>query len=486
MAAVEPAQLERTKLFIGGQWVDPADGSVVTVIEAATEETLGTVASAGASDVDTAASAAAAALAGQWGRMTPGERAEIMDRLAGCLSERGEEIARLVSRENGMPISLSRSSNGFAPAAIVRYYASIAREWEVEELRHGARGQTTVRREPVGIVAAITPWNYPQALAAMKFAPALAAGCTVILKPAPETTLDALSLGDAALEAGVPDGVLNIVPGDADVGRYLVSHSRVDKVAFTGSTAAGRVIAEVCGRLLRPATLELGGKSAAIVLEDADLDMFATALPGVSFANNGQTCHASTRILAPRSRYEEVVDAVTARASQLVIGDPLDKATEIGPLVSDQQRLRVLRYIESARSSCAGRITTGGGRPTELSRGWYVQPTVFADVDNSAEIAQEEVFGPVVVVIPYRDTDEAVKMANDSSYGLAGTVWTQNRERGMEIARQIRSGSFGINHYSLHLEAPFGGVKGSGLGRELGPEGVMPYVELKSIYEAKQ
>ncbi|WP_420750318.1 aldehyde dehydrogenase [Rhodococcus sp. O3] len=474
--------LNRNELFIGGRWVAPKSGATTDVIEAATEKVLGTSALASEPDIDAAVASARAALTGPWSTLTNSERADLLDRFAAALKSRGRDTSQLVSRENGMPIALSGAVNGFGPAAMISYYAGLIRDADSEDVRPSAfGGRTVVRREPVGVVAAITPWNYPQPLAAMKLAPALAAGCTVVLKPAPETALDAFAFADAAVEAGLPEGVLNVVPAGREAGAYLVSHPGVDKVAFTGSTAAGRAIGEVCGRLLRPVTLELGGKSAAIVTEQADLDVLAQNLLEVSLVNNGQTCHASTRILAPRSRYAEVVEAVTETVRALTVGDPLDKATNIGPLVSAAQRERVLGYIEAGRAD-GYRITTGGGRPASQSVGWFVEPTVFTDVDNSARIAQEEIFGPVLTITPYGDEDEAVSIANDSEYGLGGTVWTTDEQHGLDLAARIHSGTVGVNYYALDLAAPFGGVKSSGLGRELGPEGLAPYFNAKSVY----
>ncbi|MFW0785228.1 aldehyde dehydrogenase [Gordonia sp. CPCC 206044] len=473
--------LDRRTLFIGGEWTTPTSDSTYDVIEAATEKVLGTTALAQNADIDAAVSSARRALT-HWRALSADERADHLDRFAAALKSRGKQTATLASRENGMPIALSIGVNGYAPALMVRYYADLVRKQDSDDVRPTALGgRTVVRREPVGVVAAITPWNYPQSLAAMKIAPALAAGCTVVLKPAPETALDAFVFADAAAEAGLPAGVLNVVPADREVSAHLVSHPGVDKVAFTGSTAAGRAIGETCGRLLRPVTLELGGKSAAIIADDADLDVFAANLLEVSLVNNGQTCHASTRILAPRSRYGEVVDRVTETVRALRIGDPLDKATDIGPLVSAAQRDRVLGYIESGRAD-GYRITAGGHVPADQSTGWYVTPTVFDGVDNSARIAQEEIFGPVLTVTPYRDEDEAVAIANDSDYGLGGTVWTSDEERGLAIADRVHSGTIGVNHYLLDLAAPFGGVKASGVGRELGPEGLSPYYAAKSVY----
>jgi aldehyde dehydrogenase (NAD+) len=371
--------------------------------------------------------------------------------------------------------------NDTFPAALLGYYAKLITETPIEEIRPSMIGHTIVRREPVGVVAAIVPWNYPQALAAFKLAPALAAGCTVVLKAAPETALDALVFAEAAQESGMPPGVLNVVPGGVETGKHLVSHPGVDKVSFTGSTVAGRIIGEVCGRLLRPVTLELGGKSAAIILDDADLDATMRGLRSVSFVNNGQTCYLGSRILAPRSRYAEVVEALADLVNGFNVGDPLDKATDIGPVVSARQRDRVLDYIEAGKSSGA-KLVVGGGVPKDQPRGWFVSPTVFADVDNSDRIAQEEIFGPVLAVIPYDGDEHAIALANDSEFGLAGTVWSTDTERATEVAREVRTGTIGVNDYQLDMGAPFGGVKASGIGRELGPEGLDEFFALKSIY----
>lgn len=479
---MDRTSLERNQLFIDGCWVSPVHGAPIDAIEAATEKVLGTITLGGAADIDAAVGAARAALRGPWGDLTNAERADVLDRFAGALKSRAKATAALVSRENGMPISLSIGANGYSPAAMLGYYAGLIRDTSGDETRNGLfGGRTVVRSEPVGVVAAITPWNYPQPLAMMKIAPALAAGCTVVLKPAPETALDAYVFADAALEAGLPPGVLNIVPAGRADGAHLVSHPGVDKVAFTGSTAAGRAIGETCGRLLRPVTLELGGKSAAIVAEDADLAEFAAGLAEVSLVNNGQTCHASTRILAPRSRYAEVVEAVTETVARLRIGDPLDRSTDIGPLVSATQRERVLGYVAAGRAA-GYQTTVGGGVPVDQPLGWFVEPTVFVDVDNSAVIAQEEIFGPVLTITPYETEDDAVSIANDSEYGLGGTIWTTDEARGLELAARIETGTVGVNHYALELVAPFGGVKSSGLGRELGPEGLAPYLRSKSVY----
>ena len=466
------------RLYIDGGFRDA--GQSEPVHEAATGELLGAGASATASDVDAAVAAARAALP-QWRAASPDHRAEVLRGFAAALRKRAASTSELVSRENGMPISLSAGANGLFPAALLGYYATLITQRVVEEIRPSATGHTIVRREPVGVVAAIVPWNYPQALAAFKLAPALAAGCTVVLKASPETALDAMVFAEAAQEADLPPGVLNIVPGGAQAGAHLVSHPGVDKVSFTGSTAVGRIIGETCGRLLRPVTLELGGKSAAIILDDADLETTMKGLKSVSFINNGQTCFLGSRVLAPRSRYAEVVEALTDLVNGFYVGDPLDEATDIGPVVTSRQRDRVLGYIESARSDGA-RLVVGGGVPRNRPRGWFVSPTVFADVDNSSRIAQEEIFGPVLAVIPYDGDQQAIALANDSEFGLAGTVWSADTERATEVAREITAGTVGVNDYQLDINAPFGGVKASGIGRELGPEGLEEFFALKSIY----
>ena len=450
------------------------------VLEAATGEPIGDGASGTGAEVDAAVAAARAALP-QWRSASPDHRAGVLLAFAAALHARADTTDKLVTRENGMPMSLSRGANGLFPAALLGYYAKLITETPIEQIRPSAIGHTIVRREPVGVVAAIVPWNYPQALAAFKLAPALAAGCTVVLKAAPETALDALVFAEAAQECGMPPGVLNVVPGGVETGKHLVSHPGVDKVSFTGSTAAGRIIGEVCGRLLRPVTLELGGKSAAIILDDADLDATMRGLRSVSFVNNGQTCYLGSRILAPRSRYAEVVDALADLVNGFSVGDPLDRATDIGPVVSARQRDRVLDYIEAGKSSGA-KLVVGGGVPKDQPRGWFVSPTVFANVDNSDRIAQEEIFGPVLAVIPYDSDEHAIALANDSEFGLAGTVWSTDTDRATEVAREIHTGTVGINDYQLDMGAPFGGVKASGIGRELGPEGLDEFFCLKSIY----
>ncbi len=478
--------IEYDKLYIGGEWTRPATSNTIPVHSAATEQQVGVVPEGGEADVDAAVAAARKAFDDPqgWSRWEPARRAEVLERFAVALEKRAEETQRRVSMQNGMPIWLAQQFEGPFPPLLLRYYGGLVSQTPQEEVRPGMLGGTSVViREPVGVVAAIVPWNVPQAITFLKLAPALAAGCTVVLKPAPETVLDAMLMSEAADEAGLPAGVLSVVPGGRELGAYLVSHPQVDKVSFTGSTAAGRAIAETCGRLLRPVTLELGGKSAAIVLDDADLRTSIESFFAATLLNNGQICWLGTRVLAPRSRYAEVVDTVTGLAGSLRLGDPMDPATQVGPLVSSRQRDRVESYIAKGLNDGA-RLTTGGGRPKDLDHGWYVEPTVFAEVDNEHAIAQEEIFGPVLSVIPYSSDEEAVAIANASDYGLGGTVWTTDPERGEAVARKVSSGTIGINAYVNDPTAPFGGIKASGMGRELGPEGMHGYQVLKTVYLA--
>jgi aldehyde dehydrogenase (NAD+) len=477
--AVSSAEtVDGAKVFIDGCFRTAAKAE--RVFEAATGEPLGDGSDATPLEIDAAVDAARRAL-GTW-RSTPvTDRAAVLVRFAEALESQSARVADLCTRENGMPITMSSYANGIRPAEVLRYYANLITDMDAEEIRPAEIGSTSVSREPVGVIGAITPWNFPQALAAIKIAPALAAGCTVVLKAASETALDVVVLAAAARVSGLPPGVLNVLAGGATAGAYLVAHPGVDKVAFTGSTVAGRSIGEICGRLVRPALLELGGKSAAIIVEDVDLDSAIEGLKALCFVNNGQACYVNSRILAPRSRYDEIVDAVAALARGLVVGDPLSASTEIGPLVSARQRDRVLNYIDLGNSEGA-KIVAGGGVPTDHPSGWFVSPTVFADVDNSWRIAQEEIFGPVVTITPYETESHAVAIANDSIYGLGGSVWSSDIDRAMGIARAVHTGSIGINGYTMDIGAPYGGVKASGIGRELGPEGLASYQNLKSIY----
>jgi acyl-CoA reductase-like NAD-dependent aldehyde dehydrogenase len=474
--------IDYPQLYIGGTWIAPVGHDTIGVHSPATEQRIGSVPRGNEADIDAAVAAARAAFDAPdgWATWEPKERADVLQRFAAELETRAGETARRVSMQNGMPIWLAQQFEAVFPALLIRYYSDLMTNAPEEESRPGMFGGISlVAKQPVGVVGAIVPWNVPQSISFLKIAPALAAGCTFVLKPAEETVLDAFLMAEAAAAAGIPDGVVNVVPGGREVGAYLVEHPGVDKVSFTGSTAAGRWIAERCGQLLRPVTLELGGKSAAIILDDADLASSLEPFFGCTLLNNGQICWLNTRVLAPRSRYSEIVDTITDFARSLKIGDPLDPETKIGPLVSQRQRERVEGYIEKGKSE-GGRMTTGGSRP--FDQGWFLEPTIFADVDNDATVSREEIFGPVLSVIPYTDERDAVVIANDSIYGLGGSVWSSDPERATNVARRVRSGTVGVNHYINDPVAPFGGIKQSGMGRELGPEGLHAFQVAKTIY----
>lgn len=483
--ATQPATtVDYETLFIGGEWVEPSTKQRIAPVSPSTGQVVGSVPEASTADADRAVAAARAAFDDPegWAHWAPQARQEALERLAVALESRAGEMARRVSTQNGMPISISTALEAGFPPMLLRYYGDMVASTPSEEVRPGLLGgRTLVVHAPVGVVAAIVPWNFPQAIAMLKLAPLLAAGCTVVLKPSPETVLDSFLFAEAVADAGIPGGVVNVVPGGRELGAHLVAHPGVDKVSFTGSTAAGRNIGEVCGRLLRPCTLELGGKSAAIVLDDADLAGNIESLFVATLMNNGQTCWLNSRVLAPRRQYDEVLEVLSGLAGGVTIGDALDPATQIGPMTSERQRDRVEHYIAAGRAE-GGRVVVGGGRPDGLDDGFFVQPTVFADLDNSSTIAREEIFGPVLTVIPYGDVDEAIAIANDSDYGLGGTVWTRDPERGEAVARRVRTGTIGVNNYANDPTAPFGGVKASGLGRELGPEGIAAYRSVQSIY----
>lgn len=469
------------KLFIGGHWTAPSTEETLDVFSPATEERVGRTPVAAPADIDAAAQAARTAFdSGPWARSSPAERAQVLANFAKLIEEKSAELTEVISGEMGAPHTMVGMIQQTPALAALNYYVSLAETFPWNETRHGAFGQSNITREPVGVVAAVIAWNVPLFLAINKLAPALLAGCSVLLKPAPETPLSANLLADLLVEAGLPEGVLSVLPGGAETGKYLTAHPLVDKVTFTGSTDVGRSIGATAAQQLKRCSLELGGKSAAILLEDVDI---ASAIPMLLLSglmNSGQACVAQTRILAPRSRYDEIVDAMVAGAGWMKMGDPTDPATQLGPLISEKQRDRVEAYITKGKEEGA-RLVLGGGRPEGLDKGWYVEPTIFADVDNSMTIAQEEIFGPVLAVIPYDSEDEAIKIANDSTYGLAGSVWTTDVEHGVEVSAQIRTGTSAINWYAFDPSAPFGGYKNSGIGRESGPEGLEAYCELKSV-----
>jgi len=469
------------RLFIGGDWVAPSSSATIDVVSPHTEEIIARVPEAKEADVDCAVMAARAAFdTGPWPRMAPGERADVLASLMAHLGGRSQELATTITREMGSPISFSIMGQVMASLGVLEFYVRLAREYPFEEQRAGMLGPVLVRREPVGVAGCIVPWNVPLFVTVLKVAPALVAGATVVLKPAPETPLDAIIFAEALQAAGLPKGVVNIVPAGREVGEHLVRHPNVEKIAFTGSTAAGRRIASICGEQLKRVTLELGGKSAAIILDDADLSVTLPGLLPNVFMNNGQACVAQTRILASRRRYREVVDALVEMVKAMPVGDPMDSGTMCGPLVAERQRQRVEGYLKIGKDEGAT-VACGGGRPKGLTKGWYVEPTVFTNVDNAMRIAREEIFGPVVAVIPYDDVDDAVRIANDSDYGLSGSVWGADPEQGLAVARRVRTGTYSVNGFGLDFGSPFGGFKQSGVGRELGPEGLAAYLELKSI-----
>ncbi|HEV2310931.1 MAG TPA: aldehyde dehydrogenase, partial [Acidimicrobiia bacterium] len=468
------------KLYIGGEWVEPHGTGSIEVISPHSEEVIGRVPDASPADMDRAVTAARQAFDdGPWPRMTPEERAEGIKRLSGALQSRAQDIADTISAQNGSPKSWSLMGQVFSATMVLDTYAGLASGYPWEDQRTGALGSPViVRRAPVGVAAGIIPWNVPLFICALKLGPAMAAGCPIVLKPAPETPLDAYLLAEAVDEADLPPGVVNIVAAGRETGEHLIRHPGVDKVSFTGSTAVGKHIGEVCGGMLKRVTLELGGKSAAIVLDDANLDEAMLGnLVMSGLMNNGQVCGAQSRVLVSTKRYADVVDALGAAVGALKVGDPLDDTVQVGPLVAERQRTRVEGYLEAGKAAGA-RPVVGGGRPESLPTGWYIEPTVFADVRNDMKIAQEEIFGPVLSVIPYEDEKDAVAIANDSDYGLCGSVWTADPEHGAAVAAQVRTGVVAVNSsLILDFNAPFGGFKQSGIGRELGPEGIGPYTE---------
>lgn len=476
------ALVEYEQLYIGGEFTDPAGGGTIEVVSPHTEQVIGRVPHASRTDVDRAVSAARASFgSGVWAGTPLAERIAVVTRIKDAFAVRSEEIARVISAENGTPYTSSVMVQALAAMMAWDAAVTVARDFPFEERRAGVLGPLLVRREPVGVVAAVVPWNVPQFTAAAKLAPALLAGCSVVLKVSPETPLDAYLLADIVSEAGLPPGVLSILPAGREVSEYLVGHPDVDKVAFTGSVAAGRRVMEVAARNLTRVTLELGGKSAAVILPDADLDAAVAGIAPFAWLVNGQACIGQTRILAPRERYDEIAERFAAVASALRVGDPLDPATEIGPLVARRQQQRSLDYIALGQREGA-KILTGGGRPEGMETGWYVEPTLFGEVFNSMRIAREEIFGPVICLLAYEDEAEAVRIANDSEYGLSGSVWTADTERGIDVARRVRTGTYSVNTFSIDMLGPFGGYKNSGIGREFGPEGFGEYLEHKMIH----
>ncbi len=483
MSASQPAVVAKAyafdRFFIDGVWVTPATAESFDIRSPHDATAVGSAPIASAADVDRAVAAARRAFdEGPWPRMTVEERITALRPFVDAYATRTSELAALVTAEMGSPATFSEHAHGLGPLLLMQATLGFAESYSWTE----QRGTSMLVREPAGVVGIITPWNVPQVTMLAKVLPALVAGCTVVVKPAPETPLDAMLLAALLADADLPPGVAAVLPGATAAGRRLVEHPDVDRIAFTGSADVGRAIASTCGQRLARCSLELGGKSAAIVCEDASLGRTVAGLRFSSFLNNGQACVAQSRILAPRNRYDEVVHALAEAADGFVVGDPREHATDIGPLVSARQRDRVRGYIELGISEGATLVAGGPDAVEELADGHYVRPTVFRDVDNSMRIAREEIFGPVIVVIAYDDVDDAVAIANDSPYGLGGSVWTKDRRAGLAIARRVRTGMFGINSFAPEFSVPFGGFKASGIGREYGPEAFDEYVEIKSVY----
>lgn len=471
--------LTRDGFFIDGSLSEPIGRELLVVTSPATEQRIGHVPRATTGDVDRAVAAAKRTwTTGDWAAASFAERADLVAEALRLLADEIEVIGRVVTHEMGIPIVVGARYVAGA-LAYAQSVVDTARHIEHEEPRLG-RAPFLVRREPVGVVGAIAPWNAPFLLALTKITPALVTGCSVVFKPAAETPLDAYYIAEAFAAAGLPGGVLNVVPGGGEIGDHLVRHPDVEKVSFTGSTAIGRQIGALCGEQLKRCQLELGGKSAAVILDDADLDAAVPTIAGSAFRNSGQICVAMTRALAPVSMYDEVVSRFAACAEKLVVGDPFDERTEIGPLVSERQRTRVEGFLETGAAEGAVAVC-GGRRPADLPAGWYIEPTVFRNVEPAMTIAQEEIFGPVLSVIPYDDDVDAIAIANATRYGLNGGVFTTSDDRALDVARRVRTGMFMINGMPVDAGAPVGGMKQSGIGREGGVEGLAAYTELKSV-----
>ena len=470
------------RFFIGGEWVTPSSGAQIDVIDSDTEQVFFRVAEAQAQDMSRAVGAARQAFDhGPWPALSHAERAGYLRAIGAGLRKRGETLSQIWPRESGVLAKIAAGA-GQGAARTFEYYADLAGTFAFEEVTRPTAGGDfgLLVREPVGVVGAIIPWNGPMSLISYKVAPALLAGCTVVLKSSPEAPGEGYLIAEVAEEAGLPPGVLNVVTADREVSELLVRDPRVDKITFTGSTAAGRRIASLCGERIARCTLELGGKSAAVILDDADLETAAATLAGAECFLSGQVCSSLTRVVVTRQRHDALVEALAGTFSRVRVGDPYDAATQMGPLAAERQRSRVEGYI--ARGVADGAtLATGGGRPKDLDRGWYVEPTVFGDVDNSSVIAQEEIFGPVLSVIPAADEQDAVRVANDTIYGLNSSVFTHDVDRARDVARQLRAGTVGHNAFRTDFGMAFGGFKQSGIGREGGTEGLLPFLETKTV-----
>jgi acyl-CoA reductase-like NAD-dependent aldehyde dehydrogenase len=467
----------RDKLYINGQWTAPKGIQSIDVINASTEEVMGRVPEGTKADVDAAVAAARAAFK-SWSTTSAAERAGFLLKIHEGLKARAEEIGKLIAGEVGMPLKLATMIQVGSPTATFGIYAKLLGNFSFEE----KVGNSLVVREPVGVVAAITPWNYPLHQIAAKVAAALAAGCTVVLKPSEVAPLNAFVLAEIIDAAKLPAGVFNLVTGYGPVvGEALAKHPDVDMVSFTGSTRAGKRVSELASATVKRVALELGGKSASVILDDADLAAAVKGTVNACFLNSGQTCSAHTRMLVPASKYEEAAKIAVELAKGFTVGDPFGGAAKLGPLVSNVQRERVRGYIKKGMDEGAQLLIGGPDAPDGLAKGYYVKPTVFGKVDPNATIAQEEIFGPVLSIITYKDEDEAVAIANNTPYGLAGAVWSKDEEHAKKVARRIRAGQVDINGGPFNLQAPFGGFKQSGKGRELGRFGLEEFLEYKSL-----
>lgn len=468
---------EYGKFYINGEWVAPKGQGHFEVINASTEEVMGRIPSGNAEDADAAVAAAKSAFTA-WAATSVEERAAYLLKIQAGLQAKMAEIGDAISGEVGMPIKLSTMIQAGLPIMQVGNYAQLLKDTPLEE----KIGNSVVVKEPVGVVACITPWNYPLNQVVEKVAPALAAGCTVVLKPSEVAPLSAFMLAEVIHEVGLPAGVFNLVSGlGTTVGEALVKSKDVDMVSFTGSTGAGKRISELAADTVKRVALELGGKSANVILDDADFEKAVKGGVNHAYQNSGQTCNAQTRMLVPESRYEEAVGIAKAVAEKLTLGNAQKGEGRLGPLASDIQRKRVRSYIEKGVAEGARLVTGGADAPEGLDKGFFVKPTIFADVKNSMTIAQEEIFGPVLCIIPFKDDDDAVAIANDSVYGLGGGVWSSDTERAKGVARRMRTGQVDINGGQFNPTAPFGGFKQSGRGRERGMHGLDEFFELKSL-----
>lgn len=468
------------RLWIGGEWVTARSGRMIDLVSPNSEQVIGSVAEACEADMDAAVAAARDAFDhGVWGRMAPAERIAVLKAMSSHLHARNEEIARAWTMQMGGLASFAGPMSAGSTMTLDGIIAMAENFAFVEQRPSHAVHTALIAHEPVGVVAAIAPWNGPYGIMLNKVAYALATGCTVIMKPSPETPLEAYIIAEAAEAAGVPAGVVNLVCGHREASDHLVCNPGVDKVSFTGSTVAGRRIASVCGERIARCTLELGGKSAAILRDDFPIEAAAKMLTGTITLMSGQVCAMLSRVIVPQSRHDELADAIAAEMRQVVIGYSDHPAAQLGPLAMKRQLERVERYIEEGRRSAD--LVTGGGRPSHLDRGYFIEPTLFANVSNDSRIAQEEIFGPVLSLIPCADEEDAIRIANDSNYGLNGSVLTHDADAAYRIARRIRTGGVGQNGLRMDFGLPFGGFKQSGLGREGGPEGLLGYVETKTI-----